>query len=222
MHRVSEAMHIARCSSRSFRRGEIAARSRQTKPDVCVLFGRSHSMARVQCACRNGEECTRCIHRAEHWPRVRNESCSLPLSLPLFLPAFLVRFAIYSRRLAAITPTHFQPLRLCDQEVAKRRGAQLCIADRDASVPLQVVNETDLPLGLPMPPIGRHCRVRSLSLPRIIISGQPSQEPNGKKNREKKRRGGPFPVAVEIILQQAGDLTSNYGLIAMEELSRGL
>lgn len=76
-------------------------------------------MARAQCACTNDEECTRCIHRAEHWPCLRNESCSLSLSR-----SFRYLFSKTRRH----HPDSFSTpsSALYDQEVVKQSAGRSC------------------------------------------------------------------------------------------------
>lgn len=186
IYRVSEAMRIALLYSRLVLSIDgIVARSRQTKPDIGrIVRPAPYSMARAQC-----EECTRCIHPSR-WPRVRNEAiCVLEDPPPPPSSTTPTRFQPFLPFSPPFPPSPTFRLRPRGRETATAR-VRSCVADRDASVPLQVVNETDLSLSLSLDALSAALllRARSLSPSRIIISRQPKEPRTGGRIAGWKKR----------------------------------
>jgi len=151
-------------------------------------------MSRAQC-----EECTRCIHPSR-WPRVRNElSVFSKTRRHRHQPPdqFPTLSSAPSLSLLPYPPYPMFRLRPRGRETAAA-WVRSCVADRDASVPLQVVNETDLSLSLsPTRYRSRYCCMRSLSSSRIIISRQLEKElPNGERITRDDKREGVFPIYI--------------------------
>lgn len=168
-------------------------------------------MARAQCrAYVNSKSALEgCIRCAERRPRVSRRASSL------------VSLSVSPKTRPSSPPTSRpvpSPAQLPPAAWSRPGGCEIatvrsCISDRDASVPLQVVNETDLSLGLGCA-IGRaivacgHCL-----RPRIIISGQPTKNRMEEPREGEEKRGGmgerPFPAA----LLGARESLSNWRLI---------
>lgn len=199
----SDAYRISTLVCRSF---PSRARSRQTKPGIGVLFppaafnGACTMHGTAKSAAQPVQRAST-VHLARASRRVAYATARVPRALARsWGSSFRYLFSKTRRRVAPgspsrppffrppplspllpppLPPSLFPPFRAHWQEVAKQHRA--AASPIDASVPLQVVNETDLSrCGLPRcaigPPLSRAVIV---SPPRIIISGRP-EEPNGR------------------------------------------
>lgn len=190
MHRVSEAMRIASLVVSFF----PPRRNRGEKSP-----NKTRRLRIVRPVAFNGA-CTMRVHerRRVHpmHPPYGTLACAQRVAFSLALPPFLflVRFVIYSRRPSSrliLNPFVRPP---ATKRLRTGRGAQLRVADRDVSVPLQVVNETDLPLGLPMLPPMVAIVVRAVIVStannNIWVTPPPLKSQMEKGNRGKGRGGG--------------------------------